>query len=324
MEKTKNRNLSGLILKSNNVILFFILIVVIAVFSLINNNYFSLQNATNILYSATTVGLLAIGETFLIIGGHIDLSNSALAALSGVIMAMLIQGDSGMAWPIALILVILIGMVVGLVNSALANIFNIQPFIATLAVASICEGVGYLLSDGRPVSVTNRSFINMGTFKLFDWLPVPAIILIVSFVVFGFILKKTTFGRKVYIIGGNAEAAHLAGINPKHISTVLYVISSAIGALVGIILAARMHTGAPTAASGADFDAITAAVLGGVAFTGGKGTMVGCFAGLMIIQCFSTGLSVIGVSSFWQSVAKGLLLVMALIIDYFRERASKK
>ena len=321
MEKAKNRNLSGLILKSNTVILFFILIVVIAVFSLINHNYFSLQNATNILYSATTVGLLAIGETFLIIGGHIDLSNSALAALAGVIMAMLIQGDNGMAWPVAL--VILIGAVVGLVNSALANIFNIQPFIATLAVASICEGVGYLLSDGRPVSVTNRSFINMGTFKLFDWLPVPAIILIVSFVVFGFILKKTTFGRKVYIIGGNAEAAHLAGINPKHISTVLYVISSAIGALVGIILAARMHTGAPTAAAGADFDAITAAVLGGVAFTGGKGTMVGCFAGLMIIQCFSTGLSVIGVSSFWQSVAKGLLLVMALVIDYFRERTSK-
>ena len=288
MENKKKLKLSEMLLKSNSAILLLILIVVVIVFSVLNGNYFSTQNATNIFYSATTVGLLAIGETFLIIGGHIDLSNSALAAMSGVMVALLIK--SGMPWPLAMLLVLLVGAVVGLINSTLANVFSIQPFIATLAVASICEGVGYIISDGRPIGVTNRSFINLGTYKLFGWIPVPVIILIVSFLVFGFILKKTTFGRKVYIIGGNAEAAHLAGISPKRISTVLYVLSSAIGALVGIILAARMHTGAPTAASGADFDAITAAVLGGVAFTGGKGTMVGCFIGLMIIQCFNTGL----------------------------------
>lgn len=322
METKNKRKLSELLLKSNSAILLLILLVVIAVFSALNSNYFSTQNATNIFYSATTVGLLAIGETFLIIGGHIDLSNSALAAMSGVMVALLIK--SGMPWPLAMILVLLVGAVVGLVNSTLANIFQIQPFIATLAVASICEGVGYIISDGRPVAVNNRSFINLGTYKLFGWIPVPVIILIISFLAFGFILKKTTFGRRVYIIGGNAEAAHLAGINPKKISTVLYVLSSAIGALVGIILAARMHTGAPTAASGADFDAITAAVLGGVAFTGGKGTMIGCFMGLMIIQCFNTGLSVVGVSSFWQSVAKGLLLVFALVLDHFRMKSMSK
>ena len=322
MENKKKLKLSEMLLKSNSAILLLILIVVVIVFSVLNGNYFSTQNATNIFYSATTVGLLAIGETFLIIGGHIDLSNSALAAMSGVMVALLIK--SGMPWPLAMLLVLLVGAVVGLINSTLANVFSIQPFIATLAVASICEGVGYIISDGRPIGVTNRSFINLGTYKLFGWIPVPVIILIVSFLVFGFILKKTTFGRKVYIIGGNAEAAHLAGINPKRISTVLYVLSSAIGALVGIILAARMHTGAPTAASGADIDAITAAVLGGVAFTGGKGTMVGCFIGLMIIQCFNTGLSVVGVSSFWQSVAKGLLLVFALVLDHFRMKTVSK
>ena len=322
MENKKKLKLSEMLLKSNSAILLLILIVVVIVFSVLNGNYFSTQNATNIFYLATTVGLLAIGETFLIIGGHIDLSNSALAAMSGVMVALLIK--SGMPWPLAMLLVLLVGAVVGLINSTLANVFSIQPFIATLAVASICEGVGYIISDGRPIGVTNRSFINLGTYKLFGWIPVPVIILIVSFLVFGFILKKTTFGRKVYIIGGNAEAAHLAGINPKRISTVLYVLSSAIGALVGIILAARMHTGAPTAASGADFDAITAAVLGGVAFTGGKGTMVGCFIGLMIIQCFNTGLSVVGVSSFWQSVAKGLLLVFALVLDHFRMKTVSK
>lgn len=318
MEKNNKNNFADLILKSNTTILLIILVVVIAVFSLLNPNYFSTQNATNIFYSATTVGLLAIGETLLIIAGHIDLSNSAVAAMSGVFIALMIS--NGIPWPIAILIVLLIGAVFGIINSTLANVFKIQPFIATLAVASVCEGIGYIISNGRPISITNRTFINIGTYKVFGWIPVPVIILFAGFLIFGFILSKTTFGRRIYLIGGNAEAAHLAGINPKRINTKLYVLSSMIGALVGIILAARMHTGAPTAASGADFDAITAAILGGVAFSGGKGTMGGAFLGLMIIQCFNTGLSVIGVSSFWQSVAKGLLLIFALIIDYFREK----
>ena len=161
MENKKKLKLSEMLLKSNSAILLLILIVVVIVFSVLNGNYFSTQNATNIFYSATTVGLLAIGETFLIIGGHIDLSNSALAAMSGVMVALLIK--SGMPWPLAMLLVLLVGAVVGLINSTLANVFSIQPFIATLAVASICEGVGYIISDGRPIGVTNRSFINLGT-----------------------------------------------------------------------------------------------------------------------------------------------------------------
>lgn len=316
MEKKKKLNPSAMVFKSNNATLILILVIVISVFSVLNGNYFSIKNATNIFYAATTVGLLAIGETFLIIGGHIDLSCSALAAMNGVLTALLIK--SGVPWPVALLIVVIVGVAVGLLNSVLANVFEIQPFIATLAVASVCAGAGYIISDGRPIPVTDRSFINLGTYKVFGFLPVPVIILIVSFIGFGLLLKKTTFGRKIYIIGGNAEAAHLAGISPKSISTILYVLSSVIGSLAGAILAARMHTGAPVAAEGADFDAITAAVLGGVAFTGGKGTMGGCFIGLMIIQCFNIGLSVVGVSSFWQSVAKGLLLIFALILDHFR------
>lgn len=319
-EKDKKTSVGQKLLKSNSATLILILLVVIIVFSWLNKNYFSAQNATNIFYSATTVGLLAIGETFLMIGGHIDLSCSALAAMSGVIVALLIQNN--LPWGIALIIVLLIGVVVGLLNSALANIWHIQPFIATLAVASICEGAGYIISGGRPIPITNRSFINLGTYKFFGWIPVPVILMVIAFLAFGFVLKRTTFGRRIYIIGGNAEAAHLAGIDPKKISTILYIISSALGAFAGGVLAARMHTGAPTAASGADFDAITAVVLGGVAFTGGKGTMGGCFIGLMIIQCFNTGLSVVGVSSFWQSVAKGILLIFALVLDDFRMRSA--
>lgn len=322
MGEKKKKGFADIVLGSNSMTLFVIWAIVLIVFSVMNPNYHTLQNATNIFYSATTVGLMAIGETFLIIAGHMDLSISALAAMNGVIVALLIQ--AGIPWPVALLIGLAIGAVVGIVNSTLANVFKIQPFIATLAVAQICEGAGYILSDGRPIPIRDRSFINLGTYKIGSIVPVPVLILLFFFVVCGIVLKKTTFGRKIYIIGGNKEAAHLAGIDPKKISTVLYIFSSLIGALAGGILAARMHTGQPTACAGADLDAITAAILGGVALSGGKGDMLGCFLGLMIIQCFNTGLSVIGVSSFWQSVAKGLLLIMALVLDYFRMERMKK
>lgn len=316
MGEKKKKGFIDIVFGSNNMTLLVIWIIVMVVFSVMNANYHTLQNATNIFYAATTVGLMALGETFLIIAGHMDLSISALAAMSGVIVALFIQ--AGLSWPIALLITLVIGAVVGMINSALANVFKIQPFIATLAVSQICEGIGYLLSDGRPIPIRDKSFINIGTYKIGGILPVPVLFLFLFFILCGIVLKKTTFGRKIYIIGGNKEAAHLAGINPKKISTVLYIFSSLIGALAGGILAARMHTGQPTACAGADLDAITAAILGGVALSGGKGDILGCFFGLMIIQCFNTGLSVIGVSSFWQSVAKGLLLIAALILDYFR------
>ena len=322
MEKSKKRTVSQLVLKSNMATLFIILLVVVIVFAVLNENYLSKNNITNIFYAATTVGLLSIGETFLIICGHMDLSCASIGAMSGVLVAILLRAE--LPWPLALLIVLAVGAVFGLINSGLVNKFKIQPFIATLAVASISEGIGYIISDGRTISVTNRAFITLGTYRVFGLIPVPAIILVVFFLVFGFILARTTFGRKIYIIGGNAEAAHLAGIKPVRISTTLYVLSAVIGALAGGIVAARMHVGAPTAVSGTDFDAITAAILGGVALSGGKGTMGGCFVGLLIIQCFNTGLSVVGVSSFWQSVAKGLLLLVALIFDYFRVNRMKK
>ncbi len=318
----QKQKLSQVIFKSNMATLLVILVLIVLVFSVLNKNYLSSTNITNIFYAASTVGLLAIGETFLIICGHIDLSCASVGAMSGVLIAILLR--TGMPWPAALLIVLLVGAVVGILNSILASTFKIQPFIATLATSSICSGIGYIISNGRTISITNRAFINVGTYKVFGLIPVPAILLIAFFLIFGFILKRTTFGRKIYIVGGNAEAAHLAGIKPEQIALRLYILSSVIGALAGAVLAARMHVGAPTAVEGSDFDAITAAILGGVAFTGGVGTMGGCFIGLIAIQCFNTGLSVVGVSSFWQSVAKGLLLLFALIFDYFRANRMKK
>lgn len=321
-EATARRLDKGSLLNSNAFVMGIVLIVIIAIFSFMNANYFTYNNFVNILNAAAIVGMLAIGETYLIIAGHIDLSSGNTAALFGVIIALLLK-NTEMAWPLVMILTLACSALIGLANAALVNIFELQPFIATLAMSSVCRGAAYLFADGKAVPISNNGFIQIGVGSVLG-VPVPAIIAIVLFIVFGFILARTVFGRSVYMVGGNETAARLAGLRPKKISTILYVISSCIAALAGIVVAGRMHSGQPGAISGSEFDAITAAVLGGVAFSGGTGNLGGCFLGLIIIQCFATGLTVVNVSSFWQILAKGLLLVAALIFDYFRRKRLAK
>ena len=317
MEVIKKRLGGKNIFKSNTLIMFVILVLVILFFSIMNNNYFSYSNMTNILLAASTVGLLAIGQTYLIIAGHIDLSCGHIAAVGGVLVALLI--NNGVPWLLAIVIVIIASSIIGFINSALVNIFGLQPFIATLAMSSVCQGAAYLICDGKSQPVSDKVFTSIGTMRILG-IPFPAILMLVLFLIFGFILARTVFGRSVYMIGGNVTAARLAGLNPKKISTILYIISAMIAALAGTVMTSKMHSGQPGAGSGAEFEAITAAVLGGVAFTGGKGGLLGCFIGLLIIQCFSNGLTVVNVSSFWQVMAKGLLLIAALIFDYVRRK----
>jgi ribose transport system permease protein len=170
----------------------------------------------------------------------------------------------------------------------------------------------------------NQNFINLGTYRILG-IPIPVWLLIVCFIVFGIILSKTYFGRSTYVIGGNQYAARLAGLNPTSILFKLYVITGVLAALTGILLAARMNSGQPTAATGLEFTTVTAAVLGGATLAGGLGTMLGTFIGMIILQAFNNGLIMLNVQIFWQNVAQGLLLIVALAFDYFRKvRHDKK
>lgn len=321
MEKKQQLNKKNNIFQSNEVVMLIVLVLVIAVFTILNKNYFSVTNFTNILMAASTIGLLAIGETYLIIAGHIDLASAHTAALFGVMMSLLVNRN--IPWGLAMILVLCCSMIVGLANSVLVNIFELQPFIATLAVSQVCHGAAFLICEGKSQPVANKAFNDIGTTRIAG-IPLPAVIMVVCFIIFGFILSKTIFGRSVYMVGGNHEAARLAGLNPKKISTILYLISSMIAAFAGILMTAKMHSGQPSGGSGAEFDAITAAILGGVAFTGGTGNLAGCFIGLLVMQCFNNGLTVVNVSSFWQVVAKGFLLIVALVFDYVRKKKFAK
>lgn len=292
------------------------LIATIIIFSAFNPNYFSSTNLINILVASSLVGLVAIGETYLIIAGLNDLSTGSVAAFASVLAAIL--AAKGMPFGIVVIITLVVGGGVGFINAIAVNKIKLEPFIATLATMSIMRGFAYILCDGKPVYIMNETFIKFGSKRLIG-IPIPVIILIVAFIIFGIILSKTSFGRSIYVIGGNKDAARLAGLNPQKITNILYMITGALSALGGIILAARMNSGQPAASVGLEFDAITAAVLGGTAFSGGVGTIFGTVLGVLILQGFNTGLIMLNVPAFWQNVARGLLLLIALTFDYVRK-----
>lgn len=321
MNKGKLGNFTKRSVNSNYFVLLVVFVLMCAIFGYLRPSFLTGRNALNILTSGSLVGLIAIAESYLIISGMIDLSVGGVAAFSGVFAAILAQ--KGLSLPLVIIATLLVGMVFGFTNGILVTKIKLQPFIATLATMSIARGLGYIICNVKPVRVANSSFNAIGTIRVFS-VSLPVIILVVLFVVFGIVLAKTAFGRKVYMIGGNANAARLAGINVDAIKIKLFVISSGLAALGGIILAARMTSGQPTAASDVDFDAITAVVLGGIAMTGGTGTMIGTFIGLMVLLTLNNGLLILGVTTYWQNVAKGLVLILALALDYYRTQRNSK
>jgi len=309
---------TALIWLGNNIfVMILVLVLVNVLFHSLNQNYFTFRNMMNVMYATSIVGMLAIGLTYLMIAGHIDLSCGAIAALSAIIVASILRDTAIEAWPIALLISLGVAFLFGALNAVLVNVFLLQPFIATLAVSSICTGFSYIISNGRAIVITNQQMIAIGIGRVFD-VPISAIVFVALSLLFGWILSRTVYGRSVYMIGGNKNAAQLAGMKPRKITSILYIQCAMIASLAGFITAARMHSAMPGAVSGLEFNAITAAVLGGVAFSGGRGNMLGCFIGLLIIQCFTNGLTTLGVNAFWQVVAQGTLLIAALIFDFIR------
>jgi len=227
---------------------------------------------------------------------------------------------AGVSWELAFVFGILIGAVLGAINALLVVKLNLKTFIATLAMASALAGLARVLSDSNTLPIKDHSFWIIGSATIAG-IPVPFIITTILFVIYGVILSKTKFGRKIYMCGGNLHAARLAGIKTNKIHTILFINSGMLAALAGAMLTSRMQSGSPNAVLGNEFSAITVAVLGGIAFTGGAGVMAGCFVALLLINSFNFGLSVIRIPSYWQVVAQGALLIVALSLDFIREKS---
>ncbi|MFS4465236.1 ABC transporter permease subunit [Staphylococcus haemolyticus] len=290
------------------------LILLIIVVSILNPSFLDLSNLLNLLRQISINGLIAFGMTFIILTGGIDLSVGSILALSSAFIALMIT--SGVDPIIALIIGVLIGFVLGAVNGLLVTKGNMAPFIATLATMTIFRGLTLVITDGNPITNLGDSYL----FQLFGkgyfiGIPVPAVTMIIVFVILLIILQKTTFGRHTYAIGGNEVAAKISGIKVNKIKILIYGISGLVSALAGGILTSRLNSAQPTAGTSYELDAIAAVVLGGTSLTGGKGRIVGTLIGVLIIGVLNNGLNLLGVSSFYQQVVKGVVILIAVLID---------
>ena len=298
-------------------------ILLVAVFGFINKNYLTIVNMTNILTSAALIGLVAIAHTYLIIEGQNDLCPGSLCAFCGVLAALLVS--KGMPFGVAVLITMIAGGIVGVCNALMVNKLHLEAFIATLVTQSVMRGFAYIICDGKSVGITNATFIWVGKTRLLG-LPVSVWLMIVAFIIGGVVLAKTRFGRSVYAIGGNQNAARLAGMNPERIITISFVLMGLLCAMGGIVYVARLQSGQPAANINLEFDAITAVILGGVSFSGGVGNMFGTFIGVILIQSFNTGLNMAGIpnANFWHYVGKGALLLIALSADFIRQKNTQK
>jgi ribose/xylose/arabinose/galactoside ABC-type transport system permease subunit len=315
-----NRRAKLKIFEQKNFSLIVIMVIFVIFFYIMNPGYLGNSNLMIMLKSLSITGILGIGISCLLISGSVDLAASSVASLSGVLVGILLR--AGLPWPLAILLTLVYGAAAGMVTAALVIKLNMMAFIATIGMSSIWQGIAYLLTRANPVKYNNPTFQAIGS-TTFGFVPLMFIIMVVLLILYGIILTHTKFGRNIFMCGGNRVATRLAGIKPKKIATVLFINCGALSSLSGILLTSNMRKGDPTPITNG-MDAITAAILGGVSFMGGTGGMGGLFIGLMLLNTFSNGLTVIELKSYWQIFAQGALLILALTIDFYREKARLK
>ena len=317
---TKNRDHINmqLIFTSIGLVLLFVF------FSLNTKTFLTQRNLLNVALQTSVSVILAIAETYIIATGGIDLSIGSVAAASGMVTAIAIK--SGMPVPIAIFLGLLVGILCGALNGFTITVLGIVPFIATLGTNSIMRGLVYVMLDGIPLSASSAgaSFTWIGQGKLFNIIPYPVIFMLIISIIAYIVLTKTTFGRSLFAMGSNENAAFLSGVKVKKTKFCVYMLSGFICGIAGIILTSRVASASPTACEGYETFAIAAAVIGGASLSGGKGNILGSIIGAFIIGFLNNGLNLIGLSSFWQQVAIGAVIIMAVFLDVIREKIKQQ
>jgi len=288
------------------------LLILGAFFALLSPAFLTTSNLLNVLRQISINAIIALGMTLVVLTGGIDLSVGSVVAASGSFMVSLMVWGVPMA--VALPAGLALGALIGLFNGFVIARGNLPPFIVTLAMMVMARGLAYVYTDGRPTRYDDPAFSYIGNGYLGP-LPVPIVIMIVWFAFCWILLNRTRFGRHVYAIGGNREAARFSGIKIPRTITIVYVISGFSAALSGVILAARMSSGQPIAGQGFELDAIAAVVLGGTSLAGGKGTLAGTMIGALIIGVLNNGLNLIHVSFYYQLIIQGAVILAAIYLD---------
>jgi ribose transport system permease protein len=293
-------------------------LVVICLFFFIMSPYFlTVNNLLTVATQTAVIAIIAVGQTYVMITSGIDLSIGSNIALSGMVAAMAMK--AGIPLPIALLIALASGCLVGLINGVLVSFGKLPPFIATLGTMTAIRGVDLTLTQGIPISGLPQAFTKFGTDSTLG-IPNPVIIMVILVVIFGFILAKTKLGRYVYAIGSNFEAARLSGVNNTKTIITVYIFSGLLAAFAGLIMAARIISAQPAGGSGYELDAVASSVIGGTSTMGGEGAIAGTFIGAFVIGILRNGLNLIGVSPFIQQIVIGCVIVGAVFFDRIKRK----
>lgn len=288
------------------------LLVLVALFWRLSPNFMVVGNLLNIVLQVSITAILAFGMTYVLLVGEIDLSVGAAVALTGTVAALGLE--HGLWLWIVIPLALLAGLALGAINGTLSSLLSIPSFIVTLATMGIFRGLSYIVSAGVPITVENERFVALGNGSLLS-VPVPIWVLLALLLGNQFILSKTVFGRKVYLAGGNREAAIYSGVNVRGLKIIIFMLSGLMAGISGVLLTARLYSAQPNAGMGYELDAIAAAALGGTSLNGGYGTVTGTLVGALIIGVINNGMNLLSVPYFYQLIVKGLVILAAVGID---------
>lgn len=307
--KRKN-NIFSLLVKNKVLLALLILCVILSVST---DSFLEIENIKNIFLQSAVMGIVAIGMTFVIITAGIDLGVGSVVALTGIFVAGMAQAEL----PILLIVigVLIVGGLCGITNGFFITKFNMAPFIVTLGMMSAARSITIAYTDAQTISVHNDVFLKFIRSGTIAGIPVLIIITLLLFVIAHYVLSYTVFGRYVYAIGSNKKAAELSGINVKRVELMVYTIAGILAGIGGLLMTARLGSGTPLAGSGLELMAIAAVVIGGTSLMGGRGTIFGTLVGVILINVINTGMNLLNISSHYQGLVMGGVIIVAAFID---------
>lgn len=298
-----------------------VMLLIVAFFAYRSARFATPENLTTVLIAAAPFALIALGQTLVILTGGIDLSVGSVIAVSAMAAAWSAKnlGDNPL---IPLTVAVLVGFTAGAVNGFVVSRLNVPPFIATLGMLTLASGLAYAIGNGAPINGLPENFGAFANTRILG-LTIPVILMIASILLFAFLMKRTSYGMRVYAVGGNRLAAEIAGVRSRQVLFSVYAISGLLAGISGLMLSSRVITGAPNLGQGYELDAIAAVVIGGASLMGGRGTIWGTAIGLLLIQTLNNGLDILLVPSYWQNVVKGVIIVAAVGVDVWASRRTR-
>jgi len=283
--------------------------------------FFTLKNIMNVLMFASILAIRASGLTVAMITGGLDISQNAIGAVTALLTALV--SLMGAPWWLLIFVVLALGLLMGLINATLHAVLKIAAIIATLGTMQIFRGTAWLIKDAT-VMVRDPVILTLGRGRLFGVVPYVTIVAVAILAITYYLLKFTSFGRKVYMVGGNEHASYLSGINVNRIKFVAFVISGITAGIAGFLLSAQVGAALPQSGSGTEMSTISAVILGGISLAGGKGKIAGIILGILILQTINNGLTLLSVNAYFQMVVSGSVLILAVLIDIIRSGALRK